>query len=111
MLTGFDPFGFDFKHNRVSNDSWLSAHAHKEPILLRSQPNSQALSSDLEKIVMRCLEKKPNDRFSSVSELSQALRSICAGIPIQMLQDSTASYAAETIVRPQRASLKPTPRS
>jgi eukaryotic-like serine/threonine-protein kinase len=105
MLTGFDPFGFDFKHNRVSNDNWLTAHARKEPIPLRSQPNSQALPSELERIVMRCLEKKPGDRFPSVDELRQALQSMSVGTPLQTptgnFTANSASNSAETIVRTQ----------
>ncbi|MDJ0599485.1 MAG: serine/threonine-protein kinase [Crocosphaera sp.] len=73
MLTGFDPFGFNFRENRVSIESWLFAHASKTPLPLRSQPNCEHLSENLEAVVMRCLNKSPDERFSSVRELSQAL--------------------------------------
>ena len=73
MLTGFDPFGFNFRENRVSVESWLFAHASKTPHPLRSQPNCEHLSETLEAVVMRCLQKSPDDRFNSVRELSQAL--------------------------------------
>jgi eukaryotic-like serine/threonine-protein kinase len=100
MLTGFDPFGFDFKHQRVSNSNWLSAHAHKTPMALKSQPGSEDLPSSLEAVVMRCLEKKPDDRFPSVAELSEALQLISTGMPVRL---SPISYqgedAVETVVR------------
>ncbi len=96
MLCGVDPFGFDFKNNRVSNDNWLTAHASKTPILMRSQPGSENLPSSLEAIVRRCLQKKPSDRFASVSELSDVLRSVSAGIPVKL---PPVSDTAETVVR------------
>jgi eukaryotic-like serine/threonine-protein kinase len=103
MLTGFDPFGFDFKHHRVSNNNWLSAHAHKVPMPLKSQPGSEALPSSLEAIVMRCLEKKPSDRFAAVTELSEALQAMSAGIPVHLSPIShNAADTAETIVRSKR---------
>jgi serine/threonine-protein kinase len=97
MLSGVDPFGFDFKNNRVSNDNWLTAHASKIPLPLRSQPGSEDLPFSLEAIVMRCLEKRPSDRFASVAELSNALQAVSAGMPVWL---PPASAESETIVRP-----------
>jgi eukaryotic-like serine/threonine-protein kinase len=100
MLTGFDPFGFDFKHQRVSNNNWLTAHAHKAPMALKSQPGSEDLPPSLEAIVMRCLEKKPGDRFASVSELSEALQAVSAGLPVRLPPISRPPEdAEETVVR------------
>lgn len=96
MLSGVDPFGFNFKNNRVSNNNWLTAHASKTPLPLRSQPGSENLPSNLEAIVMRCLAKKPSDRFTSVAELSNALRSVSAGTPVWL---PPVADTAETVVR------------
>jgi eukaryotic-like serine/threonine-protein kinase len=82
MLTGNDPFGFDFRKNRVTNNAWLSAHATKQPKPLRSQPNGEQLSPQLEAIVMRCLEKSPDARFPSVAALSEALQTISSKAPL-----------------------------
>lgn len=73
MLSGCDPFGFNFRENRVSVESWLLAHVSKLPQPLRSQPDCDHLSEALEDVVMHCLNKSPDDRFSSVQELSDAL--------------------------------------
>lgn len=74
MLTGFDPFGFNFRDNRVSGETWLLAHASKSPQPLRSQPHCEHLSPQLEAVVMKCLQKSPQERFASVQELCQALQ-------------------------------------
>lgn len=74
MLTGFDPFGFNFRDNPVSGETWLLAHASKSPQPLRSQPHCEHFSPQLEAVVMKCLQKSPQERFSSAQELSQALQ-------------------------------------
>ncbi|MBW4657862.1 MAG: serine/threonine protein kinase [Drouetiella hepatica Uher 2000/2452] len=85
MLAGIDPFGFDFRAKRVSNDVWLTAHATQPVKPLRSQPNCDSISPELEAVVMRCLEKSPGDRFVSVAALSKALQSANAETPINSL--------------------------
>ncbi|NEQ25981.1 MAG: serine/threonine protein kinase, partial [Microcoleus sp. SIO2G3] len=69
MLSGIDPFGLDFRKNRITNNAWLAAHAMKNPQPLRSQPDCAHISPELEAVVMRCLAKAPGDRFASVSDL------------------------------------------
>jgi eukaryotic-like serine/threonine-protein kinase len=81
MLTGTDPFGFGFPTRKITNEMWLTAHAAQMPTPLRSHPNCDDLSPDLEAIVLRCLEKSPSDRFPSVAELSHALQALNADAP------------------------------
>ncbi len=76
MLTGVDPFGFDFRQQRVTNESWLSAHLRQSPLPIRTQPNCKPIPSELEEIVLCCLEKNPAKRFTSVTELGAALKTI-----------------------------------
>jgi eukaryotic-like serine/threonine-protein kinase len=49
----------------------IAAHLMQEPPLLSSV--NPDMPADLEAIIMRCLAKKPNERFSSVVELDAAL--------------------------------------
>ena len=74
MLSGTDPFGFHQDGRRTNSMDWALAHAVQSPVPLRSQPGCQHLSVDLERVVMRCLAKNPQDRFASVDELCQALQ-------------------------------------
>lgn len=76
MLSGNNPFGLDLHNYPVSDASWIVAHTTKPIIPLRSQPGCEQLSADLEAVVMRCLQKSPDDRFVSVVELSRALKAL-----------------------------------
>ncbi len=49
----------------------LKAHV-SEPVVAPSEVNSH-IPADLERVVLRCLGKKPEDRYPSVKALSQAL--------------------------------------
>ncbi|MDJ0705255.1 MAG: serine/threonine-protein kinase [Leptolyngbyaceae cyanobacterium MO_188.B28] len=80
MLTGVDPFGLDFKQTPVSGERWIFAHAAKTPQTIRSQPGCEKVSPELEAVVLRCLQKSPKDRFSSVQELNQALQTAVSGL-------------------------------
>ncbi|MGF1580030.1 MAG: protein kinase [Gemmataceae bacterium] len=67
LLTGEPPFV------RKSTVLVLMAHVGERP-MAPSQLHP-SVPADLEKVILRCLEKKPDDRFSCVSELEQALAS------------------------------------
>jgi serine/threonine protein kinase len=73
MLTGADPFGLTSHEQKVSGESWLKAHLLDAVQPLRSQSGCEHLSLELEQIVMRCLEKQPDQRFPSVKALAQSL--------------------------------------
>ncbi|NJO60881.1 MAG: serine/threonine protein kinase [Richelia sp. RM2_1_2] len=77
MLRGVDPFGLSVKGSKVSETSWVLAHAHEPPLPLHSslsQSDGEYISPQLEAVVMKCLKKKPAERFASVGELNQALQ-------------------------------------
>jgi serine/threonine-protein kinase len=70
LLTGRPPFV------EKSPVKLLAAHLHATPEPLRSlRPD---LPADLEAVVLRCLAKKPDDRFPDVRELDRALAA-CGG--------------------------------
>lgn len=73
MLSGNDPFGFSTQQRRSNESSWMLAHISAPPIPLRQQPSCKYLSPELEAVVMRCLQKEADHRFTSVEELQQAL--------------------------------------
>lgn len=73
MLTALDPFGLSVDRSRVSENSWLHAHGYREPIPFTSCRGCEHLSSELEAVVLKCLQKKPAHRFDSVTKLSVAL--------------------------------------
>lgn len=60
-------------------------HLHSKPAPLSERCG--ALDPDLEAIVMRCLEKAPDARYQSASELADALRA-CAGPGIWTREDA-----------------------
>ncbi|MBD3884517.1 serine/threonine protein kinase [Phormidium tenue FACHB-886] len=114
MLTGVDPFGLDFRNRRVSNDAWFAAHSRRVPLPLQSlmppeskaHPNAASLLPALEKIVMRCLEKRPSDRFASVTELSEALQAAISGVAVSVAEsepDETQAWNPEEISAPAPA--------
>ena len=74
MLSKTDPFGLGLNINLISEISWALAHTSKTPVPLLDQPGARHLSLELEAVVMRCLQKLPEQRFASVDELSWALQ-------------------------------------
>jgi serine/threonine protein kinase len=70
MLTSELPFGF--APEREDLDAFLTRIAERPvPPPSRYRPS---IPTRLESVVMRCMEKKPEDRFGSMAELSDALR-------------------------------------
>ncbi len=47
----------------------LMSQVHDRPPLLKSHAAARELPDEVEELVMRCLEKSPNDRFASADEL------------------------------------------
>ncbi len=103
MLSGTNPFGLVNKH-KISEMSWALAHASKPPMPLRSQPGLEQLSLELEAVVMRCLQKAPNERFASVDELKRALQAAAklgiSGTDIAQPLSSSGQGDDKTILRP-----------
>jgi eukaryotic-like serine/threonine-protein kinase len=76
MLTGHDPFGFWQDNSSGTLTTWWRAHTGQPPEPLRRQAGCELLPQALEDIVLKCLEKLPDDRFASVAELKKALDAV-----------------------------------
>jgi eukaryotic-like serine/threonine-protein kinase len=76
MLTGHDPFGFWQDNSSGTLTTWWRAHTGQPPEPLRRQAGCELLPQALEDIVLKCLEKLPDDRFASVADLKKALDAV-----------------------------------
>ena len=70
MLSGFPPF------HGLNPQQTLAAHVMKEPTPLGTQ--RAGLAPALESVIMRCLAKRPADRFQTADELVAALEPLAA---------------------------------
>ncbi|WP_341529029.1 protein kinase [Nostoc sp. UHCC 0302] len=95
MLSAADPFGISIKGNQVSEASWVLAHAYEPPKPLRSQPGCENLSVEVEAVVMKCLQKNPDNRFATVEALNQALQAAAKSVT------GTISTSGQANVHPQ----------
>ncbi|OUL21522.1 serine/threonine protein kinase [Nostoc sp. T09] len=101
MLGGSDPFGLSIKANNISEASWVLAHAYEPPKPLRSQRGCEHLSVQLEAVVLKCLQKNPNNRFASVEELDRALQAVAKPIALNVNVDYQEAIALHpTVPRP-----------
>lgn len=85
MLTGRKPF---------AGDTWSDVIA----AVLMTEPTSLAVlapsvPASLQEVVARCLQKKPEQRFQTASDLAFSLRQLAASV-------STATLAPETVTTP-----------
>lgn len=73
MLSETDPFGRGLNKNKISEMSWDVAHTTKQP-----QPGCGHIEPQLQAVVMRCLQKAPDERFTTVDELKRVLQAAVA---------------------------------
>lgn len=86
MLAGRLPFVADSKY------AWLTKHCQEIPAPLTDyvqHPSAPALSE----VVMRCLAKKPYERYPDASALKRALEKALSGLPGTTPQPAVASQA------------------
>lgn len=57
-------------------------HLSSDPPPMSSLPDAKAVPKDLETIVLKCLEKAPDDRYQNADALLQDLRLVAQGKPI-----------------------------
>jgi serine/threonine-protein kinase len=96
LLTGKPPF------DGLTPVEVIMAHLNKEP----TPPSTVAegVPPDLEQIIMKCLAKKPEDRFQTAMELYAALTTCeCAG---QWTRKDSAQWWREHDVKPEHEQLE-----
>jgi formylglycine-generating enzyme required for sulfatase activity/dienelactone hydrolase len=82
----------------------LSAILKEDPQPLRDL--REAVPPALQQVVERCLEKRPEDRFSSAPELALALEAVSAGTP-QAERDTGLPSTIATSIRARRWTTRP----
>ncbi len=93
VLTGRPPFSAN------SARALMAAHVTSVPRRLRE--SASGTPTDLEEIIMRCLEKDPDDRWQSAEELCEALSDVVAQHPVRRLTPKV-SHSVVASRRPTR---------
>ena len=88
MLSGTLPFEGD------TPIAWAMKHINAQPKEL-TQANSE-IAQELSDIVMKTLQKDPDDRFQDINELKQALMMFKQGLPVQFNEREHKSEASQT---------------
>ena len=74
MLSGSQPFGLSIEETMTRPMLWYEGHVNTPPKSLRTQPNCQHIPESLDQMLMRCLAKHPEERFTTANQLQQALK-------------------------------------
>ena len=72
ILTGHHPYNIQDNSNTTKAD-WIASHLTETPTSLRERTGCENIPVELENIVMKCLEKLPQNRYQNIEELEQAL--------------------------------------
>lgn len=91
MITGEPPF------NASSNVDWINAVMTSEPPTL---PDEQL--KPFEPVVVRALQRRPDDRFASVREMADALAAAVRGEAVEVPAVQTNNGASGAVVLPFR---------
>ena len=76
MLTGKLPF--DAKQPM----DYINLHMNAQPISLAQRVPGRSFPAGLEDVLMRCLAKRPEDRFQTASQFGEALKAVASGTPL-----------------------------
>ncbi len=71
-ICGHNPYGLDDDLSPSQTD-WIACHFRVSPKPLKEQAGCENIENELENIVMKCLAKSPQDRFSDLGELQNAV--------------------------------------
>ena len=70
-ICGNNPYGLD-NNLSVSQADWIACHIRVPPKPLKQQPGCENIEDEIENMVMKCLTKSPQDRFSNIKEFQNA---------------------------------------
>lgn len=76
----YEAITLDLPYAGDSEEAYISAVSMREPIPARSR--DAAITRDLETILMKCLERDPDDRYASARELKEDLVRFLDGRPV-----------------------------
>ncbi len=76
MLTGQPPFVGEASEV-------MQAHKSRDPVPPSRRSGVQGIPTDLDAVVLRCLEKKPSDRFKTMEEISWELSALVSAPPVE----------------------------
>ncbi len=69
----------------------LTQHVHDKPPTLESRlPQGRSLPAGLENVIRKCLAKRPEHRYQSMSELSEDLRTLISGSAPEVVIEADA---------------------
>lgn len=77
-LTGIQPYGAE---NPIKI---ILKHIHDDPQSINTLKNDYKIPPDLDKVIMHCLQREPDDRYQSADELVRDLRKIRDGAKVQI---------------------------
>ncbi len=78
-ICGNNPYNLDDDFSTTQGD-WIACHIKVTPKPLSEQSNYENIDKKLENLVMKCLAKKPQDRFSTIEELQNNLAAVVPNI-------------------------------
>ena len=74
-ICGHNPYGLDDDLSPSQAD-WIACHIRVPPKPLKEQAGCEKIEDELENMVMKCLAKSPQNRFSDLGELQNAVANI-----------------------------------
>ena len=96
-ICGHNPYGLDDDLSPSQAD-WIACHIRVPPKPLKEQAGSEKIEDELANVVMKCLAKSPQDRFSDLGELQNAvanIRSVRMGVNYHAQRDPKISNDLE----------------
>ena len=90
-ICGHNPYILDDNFSPSQAD-WIAYHISVPPKPLKEQAGCENIENELENMVMKCLAKSPQDRFSDIGELQNA---VANSSPVRM----EVNYNAQTYTK------------